>query len=84
MTLGLVTIYSTKEHFMKKKQIKFLKQLLETPSPTGFEEPVAARVRERLAPVADDSSQALLMRYKPTPWARCRRCWKAPPKMRRR
>ncbi|MCI9262843.1 M42 family metallopeptidase [uncultured Adlercreutzia sp.] len=39
---------------MKKKQIKFLKQLLETPSPTGFEEPVAALVRERLAPVADE------------------------------
>lgn len=41
---------------MKKKQIKFLKQLVETPSPTGFEEPVAALVRERLGTVADEVS----------------------------
>ncbi len=41
---------------MKKKQIKFLKQLVETPSPTGFEEPVAALVRERLGEVADEVS----------------------------
>ncbi len=39
---------------MKKKHVKFLKQLLETPSPTGFEEPAAALVRERLADVADE------------------------------
>ncbi len=41
---------------MKKKHVKFLKQLVETPSPTGFEEPVAALVRERLACVADEIS----------------------------
>lgn len=39
---------------MKKKHLKFLKQLVETPSPTGFEEPAAALVRERLAGVADE------------------------------
>ena len=39
---------------MKKKHVKFLKELLETPSPTGFEEPAAALVRERLADVADE------------------------------
>ena len=38
---------------MKKKHVKFLKQLLETPSPTGFEEPAAALVRERLSDVAE-------------------------------
>lgn len=31
----------------------FLKELLETPSPTGFEEPAATLVRERLAGIAD-------------------------------
>ncbi len=41
---------------MKKKHVKFLKQLLETPSPTGFEEPAAALVRERLGGVADEVS----------------------------
>lgn len=39
---------------MKKKNEKFLKELLETPSPTGSEEPVAALVRERLCDVADE------------------------------
>ena len=39
---------------MKKKNLKFLKALLETPSPTGSEEAVAELVRERLAPVADE------------------------------
>ena len=39
---------------MKKKQVKFLQELLETPSPTGFEEPVAALVRERMGRVADE------------------------------
>lgn len=39
---------------MKKKHLKFLKQLVETPSPTGFEEPAASLVRERLADVADE------------------------------
>ena len=41
---------------MKKKHVKFLKQLVETPSPTGFEEPAAALVRERLSEVADEIS----------------------------
>ena len=39
---------------MKNKHLKFLKQLVETPSPTGFEEPAASLVRERLADVADE------------------------------
>ncbi|MEC4273369.1 M42 family metallopeptidase [Adlercreutzia sp. R25] len=39
---------------MKKKHMKFLKQLLEAPSPTGFEEPAAALVRERAGAVADE------------------------------
>ncbi|MCI8366681.1 MAG: M42 family metallopeptidase [Eggerthellaceae bacterium] len=39
---------------MKKKNVKFLKRLLETPSPTGCEEPVAALVRERLSGTADE------------------------------
>lgn len=39
---------------MKKKQVGFLKQLLESPSPTGFEEPVAQLVRDRLSGVADE------------------------------
>lgn len=39
---------------MKKSDMKFLKRMLETPSPTGFETPVAELVRERLAPTADE------------------------------
>ena len=39
---------------MKKKNLKFLKTLLETPSPTGSEVPVANLVRERLADTADE------------------------------
>lgn len=39
---------------MKKKHIKFLRTLVETPSPTGAEEPVAALVRTRLSSVADE------------------------------
>ncbi|WP_080797051.1 M42 family metallopeptidase [Arabiibacter massiliensis] len=39
---------------MKKKQVKFLKQLLETPSATGTEIAVAELVRERLAGAADE------------------------------
>ena len=35
------------------QDIDFLKQLVETPSPTGSEERVAALVRERLKGVAD-------------------------------
>lgn len=39
---------------MKKKNVKFLKKLLETPSPTGCEEPVAHLVRKRLRNSADE------------------------------
>lgn len=39
---------------MKKKDVKFLKRMLETPSPTGSEEDVASAVRERLADAADE------------------------------
>lgn len=39
---------------MKKKQTEFLKTLVETPSPTGFETDVAQIVRERLSDVADE------------------------------
>jgi endoglucanase len=39
---------------MPKLDFKFMKELLETPSPTGYEEPAAELVRERLADVADD------------------------------
>jgi endoglucanase len=39
---------------MKKKQVKLLKQILETPSPTGFEERLAAKLRAHLADTADE------------------------------
>ena len=39
---------------MKKKQVKFLKKLLETPSATGTEIAVARLVRERLGSTADE------------------------------
>lgn len=39
---------------MKKKHVKFLKQIVETPSPTGSEVAVADIVRERLSPIADE------------------------------
>ena len=39
---------------MNKEEIAFLQGLLETPSPTGCEEPVAQLVRERLADTADE------------------------------
>lgn len=39
---------------MKEKHLKFLKALVETPSPTGCEEQVASLVRARLANVADE------------------------------
>lgn len=39
---------------MKKKHVRFLRSLVETPSPTGAEEPVAALVRTRLSSVADE------------------------------
>ena len=39
---------------MKTEHERFLKQLLETPSPTGYEVPVADVVRERLSGTADE------------------------------
>ncbi len=39
---------------MKKKQVKFLKQLVETASPTGFEEDVAELIRQQLSSVVDE------------------------------
>ncbi len=39
---------------MKKKQIAFLKEIVETPSPTGNEVQVAEVVRQRLLPIADE------------------------------
>lgn len=39
---------------MKKRDIKFLKELVETPSPTGSEEHVAELVRQRLSGIADE------------------------------
>ncbi len=39
---------------MKRRHERFLKELLETPSPTGSEELVAALVRKRLSDVADE------------------------------
>ena len=38
---------------MKSKDLTFLKTLVETPSPTGCEEPVAQLIRDRLQDVAD-------------------------------
>lgn len=39
---------------MKKRDIRFLKELVQTPSPTGSEEQVAELVRQRLAGIADE------------------------------
>ncbi len=38
---------------MHKKDLQFLKELVETPSPSGFEQPAARLFRDRLTPVAD-------------------------------
>ena len=38
---------------MESKDLAFLKELVEAPSPTGFEQPAAAVLRERLEGVAD-------------------------------
>lgn len=38
---------------MNKQDRKYLKRLLETPSPTGCEQRIAAMVRERMEGVAD-------------------------------
>ena len=48
---------------MKTKHERFLKQLLETPSPTGYEVPVADVVRERLSGTA--ARFASLLNIKP-------------------
>ncbi len=39
---------------MKKRDIRFLKELVQTPSPTGSEEQVAELVRQKLAGIADE------------------------------
>ncbi len=49
-----LSFYEDRDPNMKKKQIKFLKQLVETPSPTGFEENVASLIRDELSNVADE------------------------------
>jgi putative aminopeptidase FrvX len=38
---------------MQKKDLDFLSELVEAPSPSGFEQPAAAVFRKRLTPVAD-------------------------------
>lgn len=39
---------------MQKKDLEFLRELVEAPSPSGFEQPAAAVFRNRLAGTADD------------------------------
>lgn len=39
---------------MQKSSIEFLKKLVETPSPAGFEEPVQKLVREEIEKISDD------------------------------
>ena len=39
---------------MRKESYEFLKKIVETPSPSGFEQPVQRIVRERMKPFADD------------------------------
>lgn len=39
---------------MQKDDLRFLKDLVEAPSPSGFEQPAAKLFRERLAPTADE------------------------------
>ncbi len=39
---------------MRKKDLQFLIDLVEAPSPSGFEQPAAAVFRDRLAPTADE------------------------------
>lgn len=39
---------------MRKKDLQFLKDLVEIPSPSGFEQPAAALFRERLSGTADE------------------------------
>ena len=48
------TTSSSEVVLLKKKHVKFLKSLVETPSPTGSEEQVASLVRRRLSGVADE------------------------------
>ena len=38
---------------MRKESYEFLKQILETPSPSGFEQPLQRHVRKRMKPFAD-------------------------------
>ena len=39
---------------MRKKDLEFLSELVEAPSPSGFEQPAAKVFRDRMAPVADE------------------------------
>ena len=39
---------------MRKKDLEFLSELVEAPSPSGFEQPAAKVFRDRLTPVADE------------------------------
>jgi endoglucanase len=39
---------------MQKKDLEFLSELVEAPSPSGFEQPAAKVFRDRLTPVADE------------------------------
>lgn len=45
---------------MKKEELKFLKELTEAPSPSGYEQPAAAILRENLSAYADDISTNVL------------------------
>lgn len=48
--------YEWKREEMKKQDLEFLKNLVEAPSPSGFEAPAAAVLRERLEKSADSVS----------------------------
>jgi putative aminopeptidase FrvX len=45
---------------MNKKDLKFLKELVETPSPSGFEQPVQRRIRKELEGVVDELKTDLM------------------------
>ena len=48
--------YEWKREKMKKQDLEFLKNLVEAPSPSGYEAPAAAVLRERLEKSADNVS----------------------------
>ena len=45
---------------MNKKDLKFLKELVETPSPSGFEQPAQRRIRKELEGVVDELKTDLM------------------------